>query len=75
MNPWMYIRHKTPGKFKVGDRVRILHGRRGMIAEVVEDRGNRGVGGRRLYGVKVRVDEWNEHYTELQEESIEPVES
>ncbi len=52
----------------------ILHGYRGMIAEVVEDRGRIGVGGRRLYGVKFRLDEWNEHTTELPEESLEAIE-
>jgi hypothetical protein len=69
----MQVAHKTPGEFRVGDRVRILHGFRGMIAEIVEDRGPIGVGGRRLYGVKFRVDEWNEETTELPEESIEAV--
>jgi hypothetical protein len=59
----------------VGDRVRILHGFRGMIAEVVEDRGRIGVGGRRLYGVMFRLDQYNEHTTELPEESLEAVEA
>jgi hypothetical protein len=75
MNPLMHVPEKTPGKFHVGDRVRILHGFRGVIAEVVEDRGAIGVRGRRLYAVKFRVDEWNEHTTELPEESLEPVPS
>ena len=43
------------------------------IAEIVEDRGNIGVGGRRLYGVKFRVDPWNEVATERPEESLEAV--
>lgn len=74
MNPLMHVPHKTPGKFRVGDRVRILHGFRGMIAEVIEDRGAIGVRGRRLYRVKFRLDEWNEHTSELGEESLEAVE-
>jgi hypothetical protein len=73
MNPLMHVPDKTPGKFRVGDRVRILHGFRGLIGEIVEDRGRIGVRGRRLYGVKIRVDEWNEHTTELPEESLEAV--
>lgn len=73
MNPLMQVPEKTPGKFRVGDHVRMLHGFRGMIAEIVEDRGPIGVGGRRLYGVKFRVDEWNEETTELPEESLEAV--
>ena len=75
MNPLIQVPGKTPGKFRVGDRVRIRHGFRGLIGEVVEDRGAIGVRGRRLYGVKVRLDEWNEHTTELPEESLEAVES
>lgn len=73
MNPLMQVPDKTPAKFRVGDCVRIRHGFRGMIAEVVEDRGRIGVGGRRLYAVKMRLDEWNEHTTELPEESLEAV--
>jgi len=71
MNPLMQVPEKTPGKFRVGDRVRILHGFRGVIGEIVEDRGPIGVRGRRLYAVKMRLDEWNEHTTELPEESLE----
>ena len=73
MNSLMQVPDKTPGKFRVGDRVRILHGFRGMLAEVIEDRGRIGAGGRRFYAVKLRLDEWNEHTTELSEESLEPV--
>jgi hypothetical protein len=69
----MDVQNKTPGKFRVGDHVRMLHGFRGKIAEIVEDRGPIGVGGRRLYGVKFRVDDWNEETTELPEESLEAV--
>jgi hypothetical protein len=75
MNPWMQIPRKTQGKFKVGDRVRILHGWPGMIAEVVEDRGPLGIGGTRLYGVRFRVDEWNEFHTERHEDSLEKIET
>jgi hypothetical protein len=73
MDPWTQISRKTQGKFKVGDQVRLLHAWRGAIAEVVEDRGPLGVGGRRLYGVKFRADEWNEITTELPEDSLEKV--
>lgn len=74
MNPWLSAPDKTPGKFRVGDRVRILHGWKGMIAEVIEDRGRILAGGRRLYGVKFRIDDWNEHTSELPEEALEAVE-
>jgi hypothetical protein len=39
MNPLTQVPGQTPGMFRVGDRVRIMHGFRGMIGEVVEDRG------------------------------------
>jgi hypothetical protein len=71
MNPLIQVPGQTPGKFHVGDRVRILHGFRGVIGEVGEDRGPIGVRGRRLYAVKMRLDEWNEHTTELPEEALE----
>jgi hypothetical protein len=74
MNPLMHVPDKTPGKFRVGDRVRLRHGFPGLIAEVVEDRGRIGVGGRRLYAVKLRLDEWNELVTERPEESLEAIE-
>jgi hypothetical protein len=74
MNPLMHVPHKKPGKFRVGQRVRILYGRPGTIAEVVEDRGPLGIGGRRLYGVRFRVDPWNEITTERPEDALEAVE-
>jgi hypothetical protein len=67
---------QSPGKFRVGQSVRLKHGFRGLngeaiIAEVVEDRGPIGIGGRRLYAVKLRLDPWNELITERAEESLE----
>jgi hypothetical protein len=73
-NPLGQIRNRKPGKFRVGDRVRILHGFRGMIGEVIEDRGPIGYGGRRLYTVLLRPDPWNELTTEYPEDSLEAVE-
>jgi hypothetical protein len=63
---------RRPGKFKVGDWVRLLHGWGGALAEVVEDRGNLGVGGRRLYSVRFKLDEWNEMTTTYPEDELEP---
>lgn len=73
MNPLLQVPGQSPGRFRVGQPVRIKHGFRGMIGEVVEDRGPIGVGGRRLYGVRLRLDPCNEHTTELPEESLEAV--
>jgi hypothetical protein len=61
----------TPPRFHVGDRVRILYGFRGVIGEVVEDRGNLGVGGRRIYAVRMTMDPWNEMTSEFREDSLE----
>ena len=38
------------------DRVRVLYGFRGALGEVVEDRGNLGVGGERIYAVRMKMD-------------------
>jgi hypothetical protein len=73
MNPLIHVPDKTPGKFRVGDRVRLLHGFDGLVGEVVEDRGAIGVRGRRLYAVKLQPDQWNELITEVPEESLAAV--
>jgi hypothetical protein len=67
------IYDRVPGKFRVGQKVRILHGFRGLIAEIIEDRGPIGAHRRRLYAVKFRVDPWNEYSTEMPEDSLEAV--
>jgi hypothetical protein len=58
-------------KFKVGDRVRLLHGLTGVVGEVVEDRSNLGVGGERIHGVRIQMDQWNERTSEFPESSLE----
>jgi hypothetical protein len=78
MNPFLQIPNLPPGKFRVGQRVRVKHGFRtatgeGPIGEVVEDRGPIGVGGRRLYHVRLRPDPWSEHIVVRPEESLEAV--
>ena len=35
MNPLIRVQDKIPSKFRVGDRVRILHGFRGVIADSI----------------------------------------
>jgi hypothetical protein len=73
MNPLIQVSGQTPGKFRVGQSVRMKHGFRGMIGEVIEDRGPIGVGGRRLYTIRLQLDPWNEFTTERPEESLEAV--
>jgi hypothetical protein len=70
LNPWL---QKHPGPFRVGDRVSYLDLDRRREGVVLEDRGPLGVGGRRLYSVRVRVDDWNEITTELPAEELELV--
>jgi hypothetical protein len=61
-DPWNW---KNPGPFRVGDRVRIPFGTESIEATIVEDRGNLGVGGTRIYGVRFRVDDVSDEiYTE-----------
>jgi hypothetical protein len=73
MNPLLQVPGQAPGKYRVGQAVRIKHGFRGMIGEIIEDRGPLGVHGRRLYTVKLRLDPWNEHIDQMPEDSIEAV--
>ena len=75
MNPLLQVQGEVPGKFRVGQPVRIKHGFRGMVGEVVEDRGPIGFRGRRLYAVKLRLDPWNESIVERPEESLEAVDA
>jgi hypothetical protein len=46
----------NPGPFREGDRVRLLWGFTPVEGTVIEDRGNRGVGGRRFYRVRIQLD-------------------
>ena len=54
MDPWVKNPRalQDPGPFAEGDRVRVQWGLTPIDAVIVEDRGNLGVGGRRLYEVR-----------------------
>lgn len=67
------IRWRPPGKFKVGDRVRLVHGWRGVLGEVVEDRGNLGVGGERIYAVRIQMEHADAMTSEFVESDLEAV--
>jgi hypothetical protein len=74
VKPASHKRRSVPPKFHVGDKVRLLIQYDGMITgEVVEDRGPLGIGGQRIYGVRCRLDQWNEITTEVDEENLEAV--
>src|SRR5438132_202531 len=53
MNPHAAIKHKQPGRFRIGDRLRVRYGFPGAVAEGVKDHGPLGVGGRRFYTVRL----------------------
>jgi hypothetical protein len=50
----------NPGPFREGDRVRLLWGLTPVEGIIIEDRGNRGPGGRRFYRVRLRLDDITE---------------
>jgi hypothetical protein len=50
----------NPGPFDEGDRVLLRWGVTPVEAVIIEDRGNLGVGGRRLYRVRIRLDEFTD---------------
>jgi hypothetical protein len=66
MNDWVRAEWlaKHPGPYKVGDRVSFLMVPRRIEGVIVEDRGNLGIGGERIYGLTfLRGNE--EVYTEM----------
>ena len=73
MNPLMRNPKLKPGRFRVGDRVRLLVGWDGMEGAIAEDFGNIGVVGRRLYYVRIQPDEWNEMLLLYGEEDLAAV--
>jgi hypothetical protein len=54
IDPWIW---KNPGPLRLGDRVRMQFGGEQVEATVVEDRGQLGEGGKRIYGVRFRLDD------------------
>ena len=71
MNPYLSIPPKTPGRFRVGDTVRVPHAWGGALGVVIEDCGFIGRGGRRMYTLKMHV--LDEPELPFAEEEIEPV--
>jgi hypothetical protein len=76
MNPWMHYSwlDKHPGPFRVGERVAFRFGTAELEGVIVEDRGNLGSGGKRLYGVRFHVDDVSEPmYMEYEAEDLRRV--
>jgi len=59
MDPWVKSPSAAanPGPFAEGVRVLVLWGTTPVEGIVIEDRGNLGVGGKRLYRVRIQVDD------------------
>jgi hypothetical protein len=59
VDPWVKNPQAAlhPGPYAEGDRVRVLWGLTPVEGIIVEDRGNLGVGGRRLYRVRLQLDD------------------
>ena len=62
---------KQAARFHVGDWVSLLYGTRRLVAQVIEDRGRLGVGGRRLYRIRVDQDQGEPDTFEVREEYLE----
>jgi len=70
-DPWI---RKNPGPFRVGDRVAFRFVVSDVEGTIVEDRGNLGHEGRRLYGIEFRMDDVSDAmYTEMDAESLKLV--
>jgi hypothetical protein len=59
-------------RFRVGDRVGFLFGRRRVIGVIVEDRGPLGMQGRRLYRIEFTLPPAEPMFVEIPEDEIEP---
>ena len=59
--------------FHVGDRVRVDFGRRKLTGVIVEDRGEIGIQGRRLFQVDIPMDPFEPMSVELPEEEMEAI--
>ena len=73
MNPWTQLPHRTPGRFRVGECVRVDYAG-GIEAEILEDHGPIGVGGRRLYTLLLKNGD-NDTIGGYPEEYMEPLAS
>lgn len=64
-------REPTP-KFKVGDWVSFLYGARPCVAQIIEDRGMLGAGGRRMYRVYLEQQWADPMELEVREDEMQP---
>jgi hypothetical protein len=66
---------KAKPKFKVGDAVTLEWGFRRVPAVILEDRGQLGVGGRRIYRIEMPVDSSDPVQFEIPEVDLAPAEA
>ena len=71
MLTWDPLKPDAIGKFRVGDKVLSLHGQSWWEGTVMEDRGNIGHGGRRLYRVSIPVAMSEPIETELSDKDLQ----
>jgi len=67
----MSVAKKRAPRFRVGDHVAILYGPQKVAGEIVEDRGQLGEYGRRLYRVRIHLEQDSPTTFEIPEEDIE----
>lgn len=58
--------------FRVGDAVSFVHGVRRVWAQIIEDRGDLGINGRRLYRVRVEREATEPRDFEMPEDDLSP---
>ena len=66
---------RTKPRFRLGDWVSFVYGARPVVAQVIEDRGRLGYKGRRLYGLRMdleNLDEIEPTRIEMPEEELKP---
>jgi hypothetical protein len=72
MNPSVYNPKRKPGRFRIGDRVRITRGFTGAEAVILEDHGNLGPLKQRVYTLLVKMDGMEEFIIDYPEDEMEP---
>jgi hypothetical protein len=76
MNPLVQNPNLKPGRFRVGELVRIAIGFSGLArAEILEDHGPLGVGGRRYYTVRLMVEGGDDMLVDWPEDELEPLDA
>lgn len=73
MNPYLRNPKLKPGRFRIGNRVRVPFGVDHIEGEIVEDWGHIGAGGKRIYYVRIQPDQWNEMLVPRSEDELEAI--